>query len=234
MGYENSKVKAMIGTGFFERLHLEIKPLLEIQKCTIDLLSPNVPHHVLTLKLGEKDGIPVSITHSLSSKGHTPPYYSKINTGVLLPSGTKIHYNANMIIPNNYLNEVPYKVNRNYPFQEIFRNELGPMGTSFSLMGNEIKYYVPNTKLIQYEPHIINYDYKKYCNERNIEMDDDLDLIFKETIYDLGSIGIWETMNWEDRLQFQVVTIVEHYPYLKNKIWSLYLNDNFDNFDDPT
>ena len=100
-----------------------------------------------------------------------------------------------MIIPGNILNEVPYKVNPNYPYQEIFRNELGPIKTSFSLMGNEIKYYVPNTKLIRYQPHIITYDYRNYCNERNIEMDDRLDLVFTETMHDIDSLSIWETMN---------------------------------------
>ena len=59
MGYENGKVKLMKGTGFFERLHSEIKPLLEARKCTIGSLSPNIPHHMLTLKLGEKNGIPM-------------------------------------------------------------------------------------------------------------------------------------------------------------------------------
>ena len=88
-----------------------------------------------------------------------------------------------MIIPGDILNEVPYKVNPNYPYLEIFRNKSGRLGTIFSLMSDPTIHYVPNTKLIQYEPHIINYDYKKYCNERNIEMDDDLDLMLKETIH---------------------------------------------------
>jgi hypothetical protein len=85
-------------------------------------------------------------------------------------------------------------------------------------MSDRTIYYVSNAKLVQYWPHTTNYDYKKYCTEKGIVMGNDLGLVFKETIHDLYSTGTWETMNWEDRLQFQAVTIVEHYPYLKNKI----------------
>lgn len=88
-----------------------------------------------------------------------------------------------MIIPGDNLNEVTYKVNPNYPYLEMFRNELGRLGTIFSLMSDPTIHYVPNTKLVRYEPHIINYDYKKYCIGRSIEMEHDLDLMLKETIH---------------------------------------------------
>lgn len=88
-----------------------------------------------------------------------------------------------MIMPGDYLNEVDYKVNTMYPYQEIFRNELGRLGTIFSLMSGETIYHIPNTKLIRYEPNIIKYSYEKYCIENNIEMNLRLNLSLKNTIH---------------------------------------------------
>jgi hypothetical protein len=182
-GLENPKVIALRKTGCIEDFKLEMGRRFEAQKSTIKYFSPNIPHHMVTLKLGEKDGIPVYIVQSLSSKGDTPPYYTKTDTGILLPSEHKIHYSSNMIMPGDYLNEVDYKVNSMYPYQEIFRNELGRLGTIFSLLSDGTIYHIPNTKLIRYEPNIIKCGYEKYCIENNIEMNLRLNLSLKNTIH---------------------------------------------------
>ena len=88
-----------------------------------------------------------------------------------------------MIMPGDYLNEVDYKVNTMYPYQEIFRNELGRLGTIFSLLSDGTIYHIPNTKLLRYEPNIIKCGYEKYCIENNIEMNLRLNLSLKNTIH---------------------------------------------------
>ena len=72
-GLENPKVIALRKTGCIEDFKLEMGRRFEAQKSTIKYFSPNIPHHTVTLKLGEKDGIPVYIVQSLSSKGGYPP-----------------------------------------------------------------------------------------------------------------------------------------------------------------
>ena len=65
-----------------------------------------------------------------------------------------------------------------------------------------------------------------------------LNLSLKNTIHRPRIISLWDLMDWEDRLQFQAITIVKHYPHLEHQIWSMHLNNdggndgNFDNFDD--
>jgi len=209
MGLKNPKVMSMRETECVEKFNSLIKDYLLPKKCTINSLSPDVPHHMVTLKLGKKNGIPVSIVHSLSSKGHTPPYYTKTNTGTLSTYKLKTHYSSNMIMPDNYLNELPYTINHNYPYQETFRNELGRLGSILALMGNETKYYIPNTKLAQYDLHTINYDYAKYCTNENIEMWSYLDSALKETIHEPGNLLLWKSMTVKERYQFEAVTVVD-------------------------
>jgi hypothetical protein len=180
----------MRDTGCIADIDSEMKTLLEAKKCTIDYFSPTTAHHMLTLELGKKNGIPVSILHSLSSKGHTPPYYTKTSTGILLHSRYKTHYSANMIMSNDYLNEKTYKVNPSYPYQEIFREEQGRVGTILSLMGSETVYRVPNIKLMEYEPNVINCDFKKYCIKNGIEADDNLIRTFNNTIHNPRIVSI--------------------------------------------
>ena len=135
---------------------------------------------------------------------------------------------------SDYLNEKDYEVNANYPYQEFFRNEQGRIGAILSLMGRETVYHVPNMKLMRYESNVLNCDCRKYCIENNTVIDDNLVRTFDSTIHNPHIVRIWDSMDSQDRLEFQAVIIVDHYPHLADKIYSIRFNNNddFDNFDD--
>ena len=202
------------------------------KKATIKCLSPTIPHQIATLSIGERNGLPMSIVHSLSSKGHKPPHHIQIGTDpAVLPSKFKTHFGANSILPDEFLGEVPYTVNPNNFFPGIFRNELGPLGIPFALMNFKAPFFLPNSKLNGYEAHILNYDYEKCFTRMDIKISPDLNLALKDTILSPYAIKILKTMTPEDLIELHVVTIVNDYPHLMEKLLSIDLNDN--DYNDP-